>query len=70
MKTINFLDFAMDFRGVVVNLLSLSVAAVWRILKASVAAVWRIRGAETMENVDYFEKRKAKTLENTEPTWC
>ena len=66
MKTINFINFAMDFVGVAVDFLSSFVAAVWRIFKTSVAAVWRVRGAKTMENVDYFEKRKAKTLENVE----
>ena len=65
MKTINFLDFAVDFPGVAVDFLSSSVAAVWRILKTSVAAVWRVRGAKSMENVGYFEKRKAKTLETS-----
>ena len=47
--------FAMGFLGVAVDFRS-----------SFVAAVWRVRGAKTMENVDYFEKRKAKTLENVE----
>ena len=44
MKTINFLDFAMDLVGVAVDFLSSFVDAVWRIFKTSVAAVWRVRG--------------------------
>ena len=51
-KTINFLNFAMDFVGVAVDFLSSFVAAVWRIFKTSVAAVWRVQSAKTMENVD------------------